>query len=75
MGIMITASHNHHEDNGFKIFSGDGRKLSIDDEHSIESFISDGIMISEKYESILELNKSNIPTDIEVMINNHNIYQ
>lgn len=40
-GIMITASHNHHEDNGFKIFSGDGRKLSIDDEHSIESFISD----------------------------------
>ena len=35
----------------------------------IEALISDGIEIPEKYESILELDKSNIPTDIEVMIN------
>jgi len=35
----------------------------------IESLISDGIKISDKYSSILELYNSNIPTDIEVMIN------
>ena len=47
-GIMITASHNPHEDNGFKIFSGDGGKLSIDEEHSIESFITDNQYSFEK---------------------------
>ena len=47
--------------------------FSTKDNILIESFISDGIMISEKYESILELNKSNIPTDIEVMINDGEI--
>ena len=35
----------------------------------IESLLSDGIKISEKYSSLLDLNNSNIPTDIEVMIN------
>ena len=47
--------------------------FSTKDNILIESFISDGINISEKYESILELNKSNIPTDIEVMINDGEI--
>ena len=35
----------------------------------VESLISDGVKISEKYSSLFELNNSNIPTDIEVMIN------
>ena len=39
----------------------------------IESLISDGIKVSEKYENMLDLNKSNIPTDIEVMINDGEI--
>ena len=41
----------------------------------IESFISDGVKISNKSFSLLEpdLNKSNIPTDIEVMINDGEI--
>ena len=43
--------------------------FSTKDNIVIESLISDGIEIPEKYESILDLNKSNIPTDIEVMIN------
>ncbi len=47
--------------------------FSTKDNILIESFISDGIDISEKYESLLELNKSNIPTDIEVMINDGEI--
>ena len=47
--------------------------FSTKDNIVIESLISDGIEVSEKYESILELNKSNIPTDIEVMINDGEI--
>ena len=47
--------------------------FSTKDNILIESFISDGIKISEKYENMLELNKSNIPTDIEVMINDGEI--
>ena len=47
--------------------------FSTKDNILIESLISDGIEISKKYESILELNKSNIPTDIEVMINDGEI--
>ena len=43
--------------------------FSTKDNIVIEALISDGIEIPEKYESILDLNKSNIPTDIEVMIN------
>ena len=47
--------------------------FSTKDNILIESFVSDGIKISEKYENMLELNKSNIPTDIEVMINDGEI--
>ena len=43
--------------------------FSTKDNIVIESLISDGIEIPEKYKSILDLDKSNIPTDIEVMIN------
>ena len=43
--------------------------FSTKDNIVIEALISDGIEIHEKYESILDLDKSNIPTDIEVMIN------
>ena len=38
-GIMITASHNPHTDNGLKIISNEGCKLSVDEEIRIESFI------------------------------------
>jgi len=47
--------------------------FSIKDNILIESLISDGIKISEKYESMLKLDKSNIPTDIEVMINDGDV--
>ena len=39
MGIMITASHNHHSDNGFKIISSQGGKLSQNEETQIESVL------------------------------------
>jgi phosphoglucosamine mutase len=39
MGIMITASHNPHSDNGLKLFGPDGMKLSDKIEKKIEKLI------------------------------------
>ena len=39
MGIMITASHNPHYDNGLKLFGPDGMKLSDKFEKKIENLI------------------------------------
>ena len=39
MGIMITASHNTHYDNGLKLFGPDGMKLSDKIEKKIENLI------------------------------------
>ncbi|MBL7077804.1 MAG: phosphoglucosamine mutase [Kiritimatiellae bacterium] len=41
-GIVISASHNPYQDNGIKIFSGDGFKLSDEDEAEIEMLVSTG---------------------------------
>jgi len=38
-GIVISASHNPYQDNGIKIFSGNGFKLSDDEEEQIEKLI------------------------------------
>lgn len=39
LGIMISASHNAHQDNGIKFFGPDGFKLSDDDEAEIERIV------------------------------------
>ena len=39
LGIMITASHNPHQDNGLKLFGPDGMKLSDKIEKKIENLI------------------------------------
>ena len=39
----------------------------------IESLKSDGIKISKKYNNLYEINELEIPTDIQVMINNNEI--
>jgi phosphoglucosamine mutase len=41
-GIVISASHNPYQDNGIKIFSGAGFKLSDEDEAEIEMLVSTG---------------------------------
>ena len=41
-GIVISASHNPYQDNGVKIFSGSGFKLSDDQEEAIETLILEG---------------------------------
>ena len=38
-GVVISASHNPWEDNGIKVFGGDGYKLSDELEHAIEADI------------------------------------
>ena len=46
MGIMITASHNQHQDNGLKLFGPDGMKLSDKIEKKIESLIDKKVLIN-----------------------------
>ena len=46
MGIMITASHNPHHDNGLKLFGPDGMKLSDKIEKKIEKLIDKKIIKS-----------------------------
>jgi len=41
-GIVISASHNPYQDNGIKIFSGDGFKLSDEQEEVIEELMLGG---------------------------------
>ena len=41
-GIVISASHNPYQDNGIKIFSGDGFKLSDEQEEAMENLILNG---------------------------------
>ena len=39
----------------------------------LESLISDGVKISKKYQNLFEFNQSNIPTDIQLLINNNEV--
>ncbi|MDU8911936.1 phosphoglucosamine mutase [Aestuariicoccus sp. MJ-SS9] len=43
LGIMISASHNPHQDNGIKFFGPDGFKLSDEAEAEIEALIEAGV--------------------------------
>jgi phosphoglucosamine mutase len=44
-GIVISASHNPYEDNGIKIFGGNGFKLSDEQENTIEELILGGKLV------------------------------
>lgn len=76
-GIMISASHNPLEDNGIKIFGGDGYKLSDGEESTIESLVAGddyprptggalgGVFAKEDAIGLyLEDLKSNVPLDL-----------
>ena len=43
LGVMISASHNHYNDNGIKFFGPDGLKLSDEVEGKIESLMQNGL--------------------------------
>ncbi len=57
-GIVVSASHNPWQYNGFKIFSNRGTKLSKDDENDIEQIIDSGKAESEP--SFEDANKKKI---------------
>jgi len=52
-GVVISASHNPFEDNGIKVFKGDGRKLSDEREGEIEDLILND-RLPRLYESVRE---------------------
>lgn len=46
-GIMVSASHNPFEDNGIKIFKGDGYKLSDEEEDELEGAVLNALKFKE----------------------------
>ena len=36
----------------------------------LESLVSDGVLISKKYKNMFEFDQSNVPTDIQLLLNN-----
>jgi phosphoglucosamine mutase len=44
LGVVISASHNHYDDNGIKFFDGDGFKLSLEFENIIEDLVSNKVI-------------------------------
>ncbi len=46
LGVMISASHNPHEDNGIKLFGPDGHKLSDAAEAEIEGYLDQPPMLA-----------------------------
>ena len=47
--------------------------VSIKDLMILESLISDGVKILKKYQNLFEFNQSDIPTDIQLLINNNEL--
>ena len=47
LGVMISASHNPHQDNGIKFFGPDGFKLSDEAESEIETIVASEIPLAE----------------------------
>jgi phosphoglucosamine mutase len=41
LGVVLSASHNPHRDNGIKVFSGRGEKFGADEERAVEALIAD----------------------------------
>ena len=56
-GIVISASHNPYQDNGIKIFSGNGLKLSDEQEEKLESLIL-GNQLPEKVPPVKEMGRA-----------------
>ena len=48
-GIVISASHNAHQDNGIKFFSGDGYKLPDEIERKIEEYLNNDFVTEESH--------------------------
>ena len=47
--------------------------VSIKDLIMLESLVSDGVLISKKYKNMFEFDQSNVPTDIQLLLNNKEV--
>ncbi len=63
-GIVISASHNPYQDNGIKIFSGNGFKLSDEQEEVIENLILNG-NLPEKVPPAKEMGRAKRIDDVQ----------
>lgn len=78
LGVMISASHNPHIDNGIKFFGPDGFKLTDDVEREIEALFAKGVELckpenigrAKRVESAIgryvEATKSSFPKDLRL---------
>jgi len=55
VGVVISASHNPFEDNGIKLFNGDGFKFDETVEQRLEALIEDVQTLTEKREAIADI--------------------
>ena len=69
LGLVISASHNTYEHNGFKIFKNDGTKLSDTEENEIEKLIAEEKSgIKDEFSSVASETKTNLD---EVLLNDY----
>ena len=62
LGLMISASHNPHHDNGIKVFNSDGFKINKDLEKKMEKIISNNSNFKQKNLAKLLAKPENIGT-------------
>lgn len=80
-GVMITASHNPFQDNGIKIFTGEGFKLSDEQEERVEELVLGGrpaesvpppgemgrlVLLEDTSQRYVEFLKSTVPSSISL---------
>jgi len=64
LGLVISASHNPYEHNGFKIFKNDGTKLTDAEEQEIEKLIAGEVEAEAEF--------SSAPSESEILLNDYN---
>lgn len=63
VGVVISASHNPFEDNGIKLFNGDGFKFDESVEGKLETLMDDAKALAEYRQSITEIGTMNHISD------------
>lgn len=75
-GLVISASHNNYLDNGIKLFTGNGEKISKDTENKIEKLLAGDLKpvktaelgkarrFDESGDRYIEFCKSTVPSDV-----------
>ena len=75
-GLVISASHNNYLDNGIKLFTGNGEKISKDTENKIEKLLAGDLQpvktaelgkarrFDESGDRYIEFCKSTVPSDV-----------